>query len=46
MSKTVSSTDAKGSFGALLEWTGETGDPVIIERRGPARRRHSLLQGF
>jgi len=34
MSKTVSATDAKSRFGSLLDWTGETGDPVIVERRG------------
>jgi prevent-host-death family protein len=34
MSKTVSSTDAKSHFGSLLGWTEETGDPVIIEKRG------------
>ncbi|HVL24942.1 MAG TPA: type II toxin-antitoxin system prevent-host-death family antitoxin [Thermomicrobiales bacterium] len=34
MSKTVSATDAKSNFGSLLDWTGETGDAVIVERRG------------
>lgn len=34
MSKTVSATDAKSSFGSLLGWTEETGDPVIVEKRG------------
>jgi prevent-host-death family protein len=34
MSRIVSATDAKSSFGSLLDWAGETGDPVIVERRG------------
>jgi prevent-host-death family protein len=34
MSKTVSATDAKSNFRSLLDWTGETGDAVIVERRG------------
>jgi len=34
MSKTVSASEAKSSFGSLLGWTEETGDPVIVERRG------------
>lgn len=34
MSKVVSSTQAKSNLGALLDWAEETGDPVVVEKRG------------
>jgi prevent-host-death family protein len=34
MSRTVNSTLAKGNVGSLLAWSEETGEPVIVERRG------------
>lgn len=34
MPKTVSSTEAQNNFGAILQWTDENRDEVIVERRG------------
>ena len=34
MSKTMSSTEAKVRFGALLKWVNESHDAVIIKRNG------------
>lgn len=34
MPKTISSTEARRSFGALLRWVEEYQDAVIITRRG------------
>lgn len=34
MSRTVSSSDAKSNLGSLIGWTQETGDSVVVEKRG------------
>lgn len=34
MPKTVTSTEAQNNFGAILQWTDENRDEVVVERRG------------
>ena len=34
MPRTVSSSEAQNNFGAMLQWTEEQGDEIVVERRG------------
>jgi prevent-host-death family protein len=34
MPRTVSSSEAQNNFGAMLQWTEEQGEEIVVERRG------------
>jgi prevent-host-death family protein len=34
MPKVVSSSEAQNNFGAMLQWTKEHGEEIVVERRG------------